>query len=1254
MKLRHLLLLLVVSGLCLPVYAQTVRGPKSKDGERPVARQSNTQSANPAYSNNSYANNGTTYGPINSNDTLWSIAQRHSANSNYSIYQVMVAIQQMNPTAFENGNMNLMIDGKVLTLPPDSYIATIDPAMATAKATFDLDNSSQGTATKKPNSKIASTADLNETKESIEKQITSMDEQRHQQFVELKGSLAESIRGLESLLSENNRINERLDGVNTEIDHLRSQVGENGEVPQQINRLLALQNEVLKLSQQERAKQLEEEKRNASLFSNPLWLILASTIPVILILVGLGVWLKRRQSGSVEAPVAKATEPAAEDLPDAAADMDEFSTSIDDDLSGELFEDDLFGSDDLQDASFEEDELLTEPATTAKPDPEDDVDDGLNDFDDLTDELLDESLDMEDISSDEPEKIESEDIDDDLDESLDIEDEVLNEVSAIEAELGEEILQQGDLDDLFDSDDEEPLAEPGGEEVDDVDDLLDQIESDDSEESVELSEELKAAELQTLGEDDEAEVEKQESNIEKINDALEETDLTAIEMQDISRVTPIADGKIDNLAEEIGQNSAEIDSLTQELLDDIEQAPDESAEESIKEQNADTKDEENSLDENGAVEEPEQDDLSDELLAELGVEAKDEEDSLDEDGAVEESVQDDLSDELLAELGVEAEDEEDSLDEESAVEESAQDDLSDELLAELGVEAEDEEDSLDEDGAVEEPEQDDLSDELLAELGVEAEDEEDSLDEESAAEESAQDDLSDELLAELGVDAEDEDDSLDEESVQDDLSDELLAELGVEAEDEEDSAVEESVQDDLSDELLAELGVDAEDEDDSLDEDSAVEESVQDDLSDELLAELGVDAEDEDDSLDEESVQDDLSDELLAELGVEAEAEDEIESQDDEVEAEAEELTDELLSELVADADETLPTVDEPEENDLLDELEDELEQEIVEDDELESALAEFEQAEDDPEPIAASDDSAELVDDIELVDEDELESALDDFDEPTEAEKKTNQAVESLDDVPGLGDWLDKDDRSSSADTTEKIVDKEQEKPTDAAQAESSKPARHALEDDIPGLGDWLGDDDLEAALADEEDDEIHDDAVLDGIEEVVVEALSEDDELLEELENSSFDDMLEEMEHIEAPSAETKNVKATLDNPDLDIEALLSDSNLDAEDDVVDLTANTDDNEFVDVDELLSASDDSNDELKNLDIDLASLGMPDIGDIVDVDGDHGLSAKMDLALAYMEIEDHESALPLLQQVAESDDKAQAKEAKKLLKKIK
>lgn len=62
---------------------------------------------------------GGTYGPTNSSDSLWSIAKALKPSNNVSMQQTMVAIQQLNPDAFINGNINLLKKGQVLRGPSE-------------------------------------------------------------------------------------------------------------------------------------------------------------------------------------------------------------------------------------------------------------------------------------------------------------------------------------------------------------------------------------------------------------------------------------------------------------------------------------------------------------------------------------------------------------------------------------------------------------------------------------------------------------------------------------------------------------------------------------------------------------------------------------------------------------------------------------------------------------------------------------------------------------------------------------------------------------------------------------------------------------------------------------------------------------------------------------------------------------------------------------------------------------------------------
>src|SRR5690554_3377776 len=68
------------------------------------------------------------FGPTGPSDTLWSIAQRMRPDSSVSMQQMMLAIQDLNPDAFIDGNINKLKRGQVLRAP------TLDQIQSRTKA----------------------------------------------------------------------------------------------------------------------------------------------------------------------------------------------------------------------------------------------------------------------------------------------------------------------------------------------------------------------------------------------------------------------------------------------------------------------------------------------------------------------------------------------------------------------------------------------------------------------------------------------------------------------------------------------------------------------------------------------------------------------------------------------------------------------------------------------------------------------------------------------------------------------------------------------------------------------------------------------------------------------------------------------------------------------------------------------------------------------------------------------------------------
>lgn len=74
---------------------------------------------------------GSTLGPTGASDTLWTIASRVRPNDSVSMQQVMLAIQDLNPNAFIDNNINRLKRGEVLRVPTLEQIQSRTRAEAT-------------------------------------------------------------------------------------------------------------------------------------------------------------------------------------------------------------------------------------------------------------------------------------------------------------------------------------------------------------------------------------------------------------------------------------------------------------------------------------------------------------------------------------------------------------------------------------------------------------------------------------------------------------------------------------------------------------------------------------------------------------------------------------------------------------------------------------------------------------------------------------------------------------------------------------------------------------------------------------------------------------------------------------------------------------------------------------------------------------------------------------------------------------------
>ncbi|EAR21242.1 FimV/HubP family polar landmark protein [Nitrococcus mobilis] len=160
-------------------YTVLLDPPKYSVGEPPAtvgsnhvsATQAGLQNTNPSPSQaptkgavaGERANRSTRYGPVQANQTLWGIAEEVRPSHGVTVYQTMQAILLANPEAFIDGNINALMKGAVLRVPPRAEIVSIDAHQATLQlqeqlARWQMSHSSGGSTTPPAQARAQATA----------------------------------------------------------------------------------------------------------------------------------------------------------------------------------------------------------------------------------------------------------------------------------------------------------------------------------------------------------------------------------------------------------------------------------------------------------------------------------------------------------------------------------------------------------------------------------------------------------------------------------------------------------------------------------------------------------------------------------------------------------------------------------------------------------------------------------------------------------------------------------------------------------------------------------------------------------------------------------------------------------------------------------------------------------------------------------------------------------------------------------------
>jgi pilus assembly protein FimV len=473
-----------------------------------------------------------TYGPIVSSDTLWQISRNYRPNSSLSVYQVMQAIYEINPDAFEQQNINLLKDGSILKMPSEAYIFNVNNRQAQQKAQLDI-LSFKSNISNKLIEQTSNAAALEQTKELMEQKLEAIDEAQNRQFTAIRKQFSESINSVQSILDNNKKLSERLSKVNADIDEMRS---EEQQKSLQMNQMGQSIEELLEKSRQDDAvKAAQMAEKNSSWLGNTITLILLFTLPVLFALIAFAYWMIKRKVPTVVKP----EDDSSDDLS-----LDPFATEMDD-LSGALSAEvspqnddkldggDLFGDDDLfDDVLSEELEELVEDALG------DNIEDSLIDNSESVDEL------------------EDDDLDDLLEEKL---------------EAGAEVLEQDDLDSLFDEDDD-LLADV--KDNDDNSELKKILLEEDEQQINADADDMKQDEGEPpLVPDDEtfaeSAVDEEEPAEISIDDLLNESEDEIIENPLLDDSDDINEEALQKLDKEITAQSEELDSVTDTLLDEL-------------------------------------------------------------------------------------------------------------------------------------------------------------------------------------------------------------------------------------------------------------------------------------------------------------------------------------------------------------------------------------------------------------------------------------------------------------------------------------------------------------------------------------------------------------------------------------------------------------------------------------------------------------------------------------------------------------
>ncbi|MET1282350.1 FimV/HubP family polar landmark protein [Vibrio navarrensis] len=296
----------------------------------------------------------TFYGPTAENETLWSVASRLRPANNVSVQQTLLAIYRLNPQAFENQNIHSLIPGSNLRIPSLEQVrsATTEQAVTIMKAHQDKLRAPVAVqpAPVRPTVAPPSIPVTPASPEAIQPQTPVVTQTESPQVKTLEKQLESSESELTALEEKNHNLRLMLAQVQSEVDGLKSELGDENRIRSEVEKLLA----------EEREKLAEQQKKQPSALDNFLsngWLVAAAAlIPGALIGLLIVMLLGRRKESAPEPEVESKQAPLTPP-PVATDELDELSDELD--LDDDLFSETEGDADKLfDDATDNEDDVF--------------------------------------------------------------------------------------------------------------------------------------------------------------------------------------------------------------------------------------------------------------------------------------------------------------------------------------------------------------------------------------------------------------------------------------------------------------------------------------------------------------------------------------------------------------------------------------------------------------------------------------------------------------------------------------------------------------------------------------------------------------------------------------------------------------------------------------------------------------------------------------------------------------------------------